>query len=100
TCVLKLGLACRSSPAGCGLDLEHRNDMVVAIHDDDLVIVDEVEVSTPIRVVLDQHRRDLNDPNRCRYDGANRDVEVDARHPRCTATAQDGLAHLGLLLDG
>src|SRR5437879_2675717 len=37
---------------------------------------------------------------RCRHDRANRDVEVDARHPRRIATAQDGLAHLGLLFDG
>src|SRR5258705_5478400 len=72
---------------------------MVAIHDDDLVIVDEVEVSAPIRIVLDQHRRHFHDPNRCRHDRANRDGEVDARHPRRITTAQHSLAHLGLLFD-
>src|SRR5262249_26444156 len=69
------------------------------IHDDDLVIVDEVKVSAPIRIVFDQHRRQFHDPDRCRHRRANRDIEVDAGHPWCIATAQHGLAPLGLLLD-
>src|SRR5262245_29902286 len=77
------------------LDLQNRDDAMVPIHNDDLVIVDEVEITAPIRVVLDQHRRHFHDPNRCWHDGANRDVEVDVGHPRRTAAAQHGLAHLG-----
>src|SRR3954453_13647332 len=57
-------------------------------------------MSAPIRVVLDQHWRQLHHPNRRRHDRTDRDVEVDARYPRRTAAAQHGFTHLGLLLDG
>src|SRR5262245_53627303 len=80
------------------LDVENRNDVMVAVDNDDLIIDDEVEEPTPLRMDFDQHRRDLDDMHRGGHDGANPDREVDVVHAWGIAAAQHGFPHPGSLL--
>ena len=49
------GAATKTAPRGrAALNRKHRDDSVTAIDDDDLVVDNEVHVSTPFRVDLDQ----------------------------------------------
>src|SRR5262245_58942449 len=79
-------------------DFENGYDVVVAVDDDDLVVVDEVHEAAPFRVNVDNHGRDFDDANAGRYCRADADREVDVGHAR--SRANDGLANSGLLLGG
>src|SRR5215467_7603538 len=93
------GLGETTPAAGCQLDLENRNDAVVAVDNDDLIIGDEIEVTTPFRMEFDQHRRDLNHAHRGGHGRSDPDLEVDVIGPWCIAALQHGFAHSCLLLD-
>ena len=84
--------------AGWRLNLDNRNNVMVAVDNDDLIIDDEVEKPAPFRMDFDQHGRDLDYAHRSRYDRSNSDLEVDVVDPRRIAALQHGFADLGLLL--
>src|SRR5262245_51761712 len=71
---------------------------MVAVDNDDLIIDDEVEKSTPFRMDFDQHWRDLDHAHRSGHGRSNSDLEVDAIDPWCIAALQYGFAYPGLLL--
>src|SRR5262249_41324143 len=77
-----------------------RDDPVVAIDDDDLVADHEVHVTAPIRVDLDQRRRDLHHAHAGRHLGADADREIDVACARHIAADQHGLPDLGALVAG
>src|SRR5262245_44454832 len=76
--------------ASCRLDVENRYDVMVAVDNDDLIIDDEVEKSTPLRMDFDQHRSDLDHTHRRGHDGANPDLEVHIIDPWCITAHQHG----------
>ena len=80
------------------LDVDNRDDSVVPVYNDDLVIHDEVEITAIGRVVLHQDRINLHDTYRCRNDRANADVEVYIIGTR--TLGQDRLANSGALFYG
>src|SRR6266581_1195555 len=84
--------------AGCQLDIDNRNNVMVAVDNDDLIIDDEIEEATPFRMDFDQHWHDLNHTHRGGHDSANPDREVDVVNPRCVTALQHGFAYPGLLL--
>ena len=75
----KKGAATKTAPPGSDecLDRKHRDDSVTAIDDDDLVVDNEVHVSTPFRVDLDQGGGHCDNAYARRYCRPNADVEVD-----------------------
>jgi len=80
------------------LDVDNRDDSVVPVYNDDLVIHDEVEKTAIGREVLDQDRVNLHDTYCCRNDHANADVEVYVGGTR--TFGQDRLANSGALFYG
>jgi hypothetical protein len=81
-----------------GLHLEHCNDTVVAIDDDDLIVDHEVQESTPLWTDLHDHPRDRDDPYAARHGSADADGEVDVAGARRVAADQDRLPDPGALL--
>src|SRR6266436_6329508 len=82
------------SAAGSDLDDGHNSERG-GVNDDDLVVVDEIFETTPLRVDYDQRFRNVDDPHRPRNDGAFPDGEVDAGHPRRIASPEHRLADRG-----
>src|SRR5262245_65513504 len=70
------------------------------VDDDDLVTHDEVLVSAPRRVDLDQRGRDLDDAHARRHHGSDAHCEVDVIRARHVAAGEDGLLNLRALLRG
>ena len=81
-------------------DREYGNDLVVEIHDDDLVADHEVPESTPLGMDFHDDRRDFDHAHARRHHGAHADREVDVRGTRYIAAGQDRLSDLGALLRG
>jgi hypothetical protein len=77
-------------------NLEDSNDAVAPIDDDDLITDDEVHVTAPLRMDLDEHRRHRDDAYALRHSRSNREGEVDVGGAR--TAAQHGLTDLGSLL--
>src|SRR5262245_14779664 len=84
---------CRS-----GLDVEHRDDAVVAVDDNDLVADHKVHVSAPLRMNVHDDRRDRDDADARRHHRAHADREVDVGRARYVAAGENGLPDLGALL--
>ena len=83
---LFLGVDNGDDPKGARLD------------DHDPVAHEEIMVSAPSGINLHYPRRQHNDPDRSRYDRAGGQREIDVRHPRRVALADDRLTNLGTLL--
>jgi hypothetical protein len=79
-------------------DRNHRYDPMVAVNDDDFIADDEVPVSAPFRMNLDENLGYLDHMHVGRNGGADRDVEVDARDTRSTSAHQNRFPDLGALL--
>jgi hypothetical protein len=81
------------------LDRQDRNDPVRSrVNENDLVVVDEILIASPLWIDLDQHGGNGRDP----YRGGNRRSDVDrnvqVRSAGRAARVDHGLANLGLLL--
>jgi hypothetical protein len=59
-------------------DLDHSNDPVLIVHDDDFVVVDEVLASAVLGIEFHQHSRHHDQRHGARDDRADADREVDA----------------------
>jgi hypothetical protein len=70
------------------------------VDDDDVVAHDEVLVSTPRRIDLDQRRSHVDHPHTRRHQCSNAQREVDIIHPRHAAAGEDGLLNPRALLRG
>jgi hypothetical protein len=89
--------AAQVCPAG-GANGYDRYDLTAAVDDHDLVTHDEVLMSAPCRVDLDQRRRDIDDANARRHHCSDTDREVDVVHARHVAAGEDGLLDRRTLL--
>ena len=69
-----------------------------AIDDDNFIPYDEKGMIAPLRVNVDQDRRDVDEANGCRNDDPGPQLKVHAIDPRHIATAQYRFAYAGLLL--
>ncbi len=93
------GAATKTAPRGrAALNRKHRDDSVTAIDDDDLVVDNEVHVSTPFRVDLDQGGGHRDNAYARRYCRPNADVEVDVGGAR--TLGDHGVADRRALLSG
>jgi hypothetical protein len=79
-------------------DVDDRDDPVVAINDDDLIVDDEVHVPAPLGMDFDERRRNLYHPDAGWHRGADADGEVDVVNPRHIPACQDCLSDLRPLL--
>jgi hypothetical protein len=75
------------------LDRQNRDDPhVVRIDDDQFILVDEIEETTPSRLNIHEHRWHRHDVDTAaRNDRPNRQVEVDVADPRRAVRADDPL---------
>src|SRR5262245_176916 len=80
------------------LDRKDRHNVMIAVDDDDLIAHDEVEVSTPFRMDLYEHRRHFDHAHAGRHDRADAQGEVDVVDARRIAAGQHRLPDLGALL--
>jgi hypothetical protein len=79
-------------------DSDNRDDPVVAVDDDDLITNDEVHITAPFGIDLDEQRGNRHHTDAGRNGGADAQREVDVGGTRCIAAGQDRLSDLGALL--
>jgi hypothetical protein len=79
-------------------NVEDGDDPVVAVNDDDLITNDEVHVTAPLGIDLDECRRNLYHAYAGGHRGASAEGEVDVISPWDIPAGQDRLSDLGSLL--
>jgi hypothetical protein len=94
------GRSASSKARAAGTDRHDRHDLTAMVDNDDVVAYDEVLVSTPRRIDLDERRGDVDHSHARRDQCSDAQREVDIIHPRHVSAGEDCLLNLRALLRG
>src|SRR5262249_22143867 len=82
------------------LDINHSNDPMTPVDDDDLIADNEIEIAAPCRMIFDDHFGNRGDVDALGHHGSGREREIDIADPRNAAPFEHGLANARSLLGG